>query len=230
MPAPTLVNHLSGGTDGVQVTNANSGGEAGDAFSTTSPLALYGTTTAITGHTSLKLSNILANTTCNWTKLGSLTNNLYIRAYLYLTAFPASNSWLFFRIVDNIGGTCCYLKVNAGTGILQGTVISLADAVSLGTVPIPLNQWVRVEYRVLASTTVGETEWRLYTSPHSTVIRETRQSTGLVLTANCDEIHYGLTGASFPTLPFLGCLDEVAVSMDGWIGPAVLPSPARAFE
>jgi hypothetical protein len=224
MAAPPLRNSFDGGADGVGITIANSGGGSGNAFDNgVGTLCKY---TAAQQHSRALGMGIVDATvaqTVNWTGLGSITSDAYFRFYMYLTALPTTGRLYPLRLNDNAAAACGWLRLIAGTG-----TVSLADASQSGfgadgTVPVAINQWVRIELHVVASTTAGVLEWRLYNTADSTSIDDSAGGTGLVLGANLDQLWFG-SQSTFPTTPFTVIYDDLAVSTAGWIGPAPVAS------
>lgn len=223
MPAPPLQNTFeSGQPDGTAITSGNSGGGAGDAFQATGGTAPnFSTTQAYTGTLSAAIAGVTAangQSTANWTGLGaSGGTNVFVRQYLYYTAFSTSGS-VTCSCVRATGGTGCAFAIISGGG--QVNFMNAAQSVIAalnGSSVAPLNQWFRLEYRVTPSTTVGEIEWRLYSTPDSTTITETKSAGGLVLGADIDAARWGMdrtVSVTFTTYQ----VDDVAVSTGGWIG------------
>jgi hypothetical protein len=225
MAAPPLSNSFDGGTDGVAVSNANSGGVSGDAFDTvTGTLCLYSSAQAHSGTLGCRIVDATVGQSVNWTGLGSITTDVYFRFYMYLTALPTTNRLYMMRLNNNAAGACGWLRLISGTGVVSMADASQAGFGAEGVVPVALNQWVRIEWRVLPSTTAGSMEWRLYnTADSSTYDDNYGPVTGLVLGANLDQMLFG-SQSTFPTTPFTVIYDDVAVSTAGWIGPSVAPS------
>lgn len=214
----TRSNNFEGGTNGTTITSGNSGGSSGDAFN-----AVIGTPTFSSTHARGTLSMAIVNATgttyVEWSGLGSITSDLYLRTYLYLTAYPTTTRATIFRLQTAANGLCGTLRINT-----NGT-ISVSDATDSGgadgSVPIALNQLVRVEAHVIPGTSGGTFDWRLFNSAESTTTSDA-VSWGAVFTlgANVDIIRTGLALA-VPATPFTIYYDDVGVGTSGWLGPAV---------
>lgn len=233
MPAAPLSNTLDG-PDATAITTGNSGGSLGDALSNVvagSGVTLaYSTTQEAAGSVaSAGFSHATISTVSylEWTGLGSLTGDVWIRFYMYASG-PVTTGQGTVRIAEFMtatpGTSARLMKTEAG-------VIALRNAAGSsfgtgGTVTMATAQWIRLEARIRSSTTAGEFEWWLFNDPDSTVADDTANSTGAVLGANTDAIRFGPTGS---TSPFpsgsTGYYDEIAVSTTGPIGPSSTAPP-----
>lgn len=229
MPAPPLTNTLEGGTNGVEITSANSGGGSGDAFSTTtegvegSP---FFNSTQKRDALSMRINYASAPAATLFAQfggLGSITTAVYFRAYLFLPATPGNNNFYPFGVRTSADASSAILRIlsTGSGGFIQGRDASNSN-LGDGAVAVALNQWVRIEFRVVSSTTVGEFEWRLYNTADSSSITDSLSSTGAVLGANTDRINIGCN-VTAPVQPFTVYYDDLAVSTTGWIGPSAAP-------
>lgn len=225
MPAPPLANTLEGGTDTVTISAANSGGASGDAFTAVTGAAVY--RSAQTRDT-LSMGVTQAGTSspayCWWQTLGSITTDLYYRYYFWRSSATLVFSDIgIFVAITGAAAVSVYGNMNA-SGFLGARNAANADiAASRGSVQIAANQWVRIEYRIKSSATVGEVEWRLFNTADSTVADDTKVVTGLVLGANTDQLRFGnLQNMPVSTSWYY---DDFAVSTAGWIGPSFVAPP-----
>ena len=222
MPAPPLSNTFEGGSDGVAITTGNSGGTSGDAFTgIDGTLSLYSNVSPAHGGMAMRIVDTAASTRVRWNALGSITTDVWMRAYLNLSALPVTNTAVIFKAQVNAGTQCMALLVNKTTGTVQA--LNAANGViasSLGSVSVPFGSWFRLEMRVLASATVGEIEWKWWSSPDSSgTPDDTVAVTGQALGVDYGEALFGLT-TSAPATPFTIYYDDIAVSSTGWIGPS----------
>jgi len=217
MPAPPLANNYEGGTNGTAVSAANSGGASGNAFtSVDGTLADYHAAIA-RGSLSVRIAQTAtpASSRMYWASLGNIAgSNVYFRAYLYVPANPATNlNWFEWRTSTPTRSAAVFIRTGGTLRITDDALASLVETTST----IALNQWIRVEFRILPSTTAGEVELRLYNDPDSTTATDTKVATGLTtLAATVDALRFGHTSAP---ANFVNYFDEVAVSTSGWIGP-----------
>lgn len=231
MPAPPLSNTFeSGQPDTTVITAGNSGGAAGDAFSSITASPTYSTTHAKSGTLAGRFDTTAtyAEIHVDWTSLGSLTTNTWFRAYCYFTAAPSGANLRLFGM-RTVAGNCGFIAYNS-TGKLESLNAAQTGA-GPGSVNVAVNQWVRIEWRLLASTTVGEIEWWLYNTAEAPIgsFDEHVNNTGLVLGSVLDGVRFGGATASGPN-SFVGWIDDVAVSSTGQIGPSggVTPGPGDA--
>ena len=223
MPVPPLSNTFETAlADATVITVANSDdGTAGDAFTTVSNSPTFSTAQAKSGTLAMRYDTTATYTQryVDWQTLGSITGSVWLRFYMYSTAVPAGS---FLRVVlfRTSAANCALLFVQTTTGVLQGANAAQAGGTS-GTVAVALNQWVRIEMRVLPSTTAGEVEWWLYNDPEAAIgdFDDHVLITGQVLAANVDQVRLGGTTAAGPT-SFVVWFDDVAVSSTGQIGPS----------
>jgi hypothetical protein len=220
MPAPPLANTFEGGTDGVTISVANSGGASGDAFSAVVGTQIVFSAAAVMhGGMGMKMDNPGATTTYgSWTGFGTLTVRTYFRVYLRLSTIPVTNGWYFGAMRDaadlEFGGL-----VITTAGMVQARNNANSNiAATVGTVPVNIGSYFRLEWAVLPGLTTGELEWRLYNAPDTLMITDTSgNDTGLAFRADLGGIRWG-SKATAPTgiMEF----DDLAVSTAGWIGPS----------
>jgi hypothetical protein len=224
MPSPPLQNTFEGGTDTVVITTANSGGASGDPFDFVqgpTPEPTYSATQARdTLSCVIAQPGSFSSASVRWEDLGSLTTSVYFRAYLWIPSTPGS-AMEILRARTSAAAGCASVAI-APAGGLRSRNAANTNIGTLGSVTVPSSQWVRIEWRVLASTTAGESEWRLYTDPDSTTIADTDTATSAVLGANLDQIMYGSTSGP---ASYTWYFDDIAVSSTDWLGPAVTPAP-----
>ncbi len=215
-------NSFEGGSDGVAITSGNSGGLSGDAFT-----SVFGSTPLFTNvqkrqTMAYRLVDPTGATGVRWTGIAGGTNDMWARAYLYLTAYPTTNPLMFIygQTAANTGAGA--LSVELGGHLrARNTGGGVAGAAPEGSVLISLNQWVRCEMRLRpgSAATTGQIEWRLFNTADSTTADET-QNSPVDCGADIDGFRYGLGGGSGPTSPFTVYLDDVYLSTIGWIGPS----------
>lgn len=229
MPAPPLTYNFDGGTDGVQLATTDTG--SGDQFQNVSKAAdgtiNYDSTHVHGGAHSLKITTVLSATTrFGWTGLGSITGNVYSRAYIWADANPSAD-WKISNTKTSTATATSQLSVDT-TGKLHVLGVSLTlgiDSVN----SIALGQFVRVEW---LHNCAGDTyTWWLYNTPDAPLGSHTETKTysaGALLGAHVDEYRYGVASTSAPT-NFTCWFDDIAVSTVGQLGPtsslALAPPP-----
>lgn len=213
-------NTAEGGTHGVAVTSSNSGDTSGNHLITSTSGDASVTFDTSKPRTASAVSYRFA---CGATagpangrfSIFTDTTVIYGRFYLYVTGFPATH-----RIAATQTGTGTF----SASLILRtsGKInISAADGSLLGAndmaTTVPLNQWVRVEYKFTLSTTAGQGEVKLFTDPESTTPTETKTTTAdQVYTANVGRAVFGNT-SSTANIEFWE--DDLAISFDAYVGP-----------
>jgi hypothetical protein len=225
VPALPLSNTFEGGTNGVSITAANSGGNSGDPFSAVAGgTRNFSTTQKMHGALSMNLIDPGATSTYgSWTGFGTVTVNTYFRAYMHLSVTPVTNAWYFAVMRDQADLEYGGLTITTA-GVIQARNNANGNiASSLGTVAVNIGSWFRIEWRTLPSLTAGEIEWRLYNDPDSSTITETVNSTGNALRADIGGVRWG-SKSTAPTGTLY--LDDLKVSTVGWIGPATAGTPS----
>lgn len=226
MAAPPLANTFETGiADGTTITTANSDDgtpSAGDAFNTVTGAPKFSTAQTMHGSLVALCDHNAANQQSNvtWSGLGSITTSVWWRMYFYITGVTATKTWtpiIFQTAAAAISGR---IEFNS-TPVLR-LRNSAGTTLATGTVTLPIGQWMRLEGRIISSTTVGELEMKVwFTDPQSTGTPDDALSaTAAVLGANTDRADWGLT--AFGSGMLFDCyLDDIALSTVTWIGPAV---------
>lgn len=216
---PTLQNRAEGGTEDATVTTGNSGGASGSAWDTVT-ISAGGALTYDNEHARNDRAYKVVGSTSNvvyliWTSSLGTVGEVWGRFYLCLTAAPASATGIMrlrvggvqtMRIQMNTAGQLEVRKNSGNTNI--GTI----------TTAVPTDQWVRIEWHCLATTTSADLECRLYTDADSSTITDQFSATAETLTnANIDEFNLGqhtvTTSATY-------WLDDVQINTTGWPGPS----------
>lgn len=231
MPAPPLENTSEGGTDGVTITTGNSGGASGDAYDTIggSGTITYSNDHPAHGGMGMEVSQGGSFTAveAEWRSLGAITTDFFIRVYLYIPSGVLSAGCKFGVVRSDAGANCAFLNIGTD-GKLNILNAAQGSGNIISTAALPRDQQVRIEARILPSTTAGEIEWRYFSDPDSTTEDETRANSGIVLAANIDRSAIGMATGSGPT-NFSFFFDDYAVSSDDWLGPAATPPPTPSI-
>lgn len=222
----TLVNNLESGSNGVTLNPGAAGntGAAGQNFFDivgVSATAACTFSSAHAAHGSLSMAVSTGGTAsvayAGWTTSLGARTSLFGRAYLYLTANPASPDRIIY--FNGQGGT------NAGgiqlttTRQLQPQDTNFVQPFTFTSV-IPLNTWVRVEWFVVTGAAgAASLDVRYYASLDSATITEEHiDATGVYGgSGGIAEVAFGWTG-SHVNQP-LTYIDEVGLSTVGWLGP-----------
>ena len=138
----------------------------------------------------------------------------YGRVYLYVTSTALDFT---FVIVDN----------PAFTGVVSISCVSgkirVSDSVAAttdGTVNIATNQWVRIEYHVIHSATVGQIEAKLFNNAESSTPSDTITSPANRNTSTqAFDVRFLISGIAGPIN-----MDSIVANAISYPGPAVAPS------
>ncbi len=215
-------NTFEGLADETAPTTGNSGGASGvpfDAVSVGAGATLVGDTAqAAHGTTGLRVETGGTSTTAYVqysTVLGTLST-IYGRTYLRMSANPASS----VRVALVLGGGSNRAAVRITSAGKVQTADAAGTTVQTTTAAIALNQWVRVEWRMVLSATVGLIEAKLFNSADSSIPTETITSTAtLNLGGDADAYRLGTTSNLANVAAFW--LDDIGWSAAGYLGPAV---------
>lgn len=226
-----VTNSFEGGTDTVDISAANSGGASGDAFNsvpgTTAPK--YSATQAAHGSLSGRFQTVAAGTHyLNWsTAAGTLTDH-YGRVYVYLDIGAATNIGIVRFLEFRAASLACFIRP-AGTGRLTELADSAGSIAATGSTAWAKNQWMRIEWHIVHSTTVGTIDVRVYNTPDSTTIDETVSASGLNLGANATSVRIGVTTsvANWPVSGGFCYMDDLVYGATSWPGPAAGGAPAE---
>lgn len=224
MPAPPLQNNLEGGTSGSQVLTTDTG--SGDPFTASQTVAggvpTYDSTFA-RGKLSCRVREPGAGMGPISVALGgfgSLTVDVFFRAYQYVSAWTAGLFLVMGQGYTAALANCAAIGFNPADGRL--VIFDGSGAATIaGAVALPASRWLRLEWRIKPSATVGEIEYRAYDGD-SVVPLDSTLTTGLVLGANIDRMDFGNLGSSEAN--YTNWLDDFAVSAVDWIGPSGLAS------
>lgn len=157
------------------------------------------------------------------------TTDHYGRFYGYFTGNPGSFQDLFRAATAGGASVGVYFSV-ISTG-----KIAVSDAgagnVFNTTASIPLNQWFRVEYHVIHSTTVGQVELKLYNNPDDSIPTETQTSAASFnLNASCQHLGYAVRTGQTAGIYWM---DDIVGNANSYPGPYasgfVLEVPSTPF-
>lgn len=212
-----LSNTFEGGTNGVTVSTANSGGASGDAFDLvttdddftyTSATKMHGTL----GAGSLGDANALAGPT--WHSSLGTPINLYGRFYMFRSATPSEQQRVV-RWFNSFGGT----EGGRISWHTDGKVYSFDSTLAVppsSSFTLTANQWIRFEFNIFCDGSAGIIEVKCYVGDSTTEIG-TYTRTGLNTLNQIGDIRFGNQVAA---IPGAWTIDDVALSGTGYLGPA----------
>jgi hypothetical protein len=218
-----LNNNAEGGTNGVTVSAANSGGASGNAWDSVAgtPTITYDNAQAL-GTLAYK---VVASTTAQqvvWAASHGTQSETWGRLYLWSNANPTGVTGIVRWLVG--GSQTARLRLET-TGVL--TLADAGNAAEIATVSgIPTGQWVRVEWHIQFAVTTGVCDLRTYNNADSTTPTESLSSASLNALANCDTVQYG----SFNSTTWTGWMDGLNVNTTGFPGPITGRPPAPVMS
>jgi hypothetical protein len=216
-----------GGSNGTTVTTGNSGGTSGNAFEYVTigsgAALIYDNTRSAHGTLSVKGTQAASPAgviRVGWEEATGQTT-LYGRLYVYRTANPTGDGHAVVEFQTPGVGVWGYIHINT-SGILVCTD-SAASAAS-GTTAIQLNAWNRIEFKYVASTTVGVIEAKLFTgdasSPVDTVTKSGGNTGASATTVMMGQLFVSDASAAW-------WVDDLQVNGTAYPGPLTAPQYLR---
>lgn len=181
--------------------------------------AVYDNTQSKTGSLSGKITAGASTTYCAWTtSLGTVTDH-YGRFYIYFPAFPSGNYGRFFSVYSGATRAETIYVDTDGKMILNdatGNHPAFTNA-------IPTGAWVRMEYHIIHSATVGQVEWKMFLGDSTSAIETYTSPANRDTQASADGLYYGTpdSGNNAWTVYFDGIVGNAA----SYPGPAASPAP-----
>lgn len=225
-----VTNTAEGGADEVTVTEANSGGASGTAFSVVTTgtgvtnvadnaQAMHGTYSyrQATGGTSAQ-----AMLTWDSTALGN-PSRLWGRCYIRCASFSTARS--FLRVRSTATQILRLQITTSGTIELRNTANTV---VATSTAALSANTWHRIEFDARPGASVSNA-FRIYTGDSTSLTEEVAASSNYSGNTVANEVSWGnaASGTNLPTIWF----DSLLANDTGWPGPlatAMAPPPAPA--
>lgn len=212
-----LVNTLDGGTDGVGVSTANSGGASGDAFDAvtngTGAVGAFDNAERRHGTLSLKINTTTTSTTVyrTWTtSIGSGVTRMYVRHY-WKGGLAAADRPI--HRVRTAGGTASRFALSSG-GLMR-IIDAAGSVVTTGSVALDTSTWYRFE--VSHGTGTGVTQVARVYVGDSTALLEEITATSDYSTGDINQVDFGQT-VSATSIPS-GWWDSIEVTDRGYPGP-----------
>jgi len=216
------LNNGEGGTQGTNVTPANSGGASGDAYDVVTTSATCSLTYDNThvAHGAFAEMVTLGSTAgvahARWDNLGGVST-VWFRTYLYFTANP--------------GGTI-NVQVAMGAGVVRGSIaintagkVILKEAIgstaATSTNSIPLNAWWRLEGYILGSSGTGAIEAKIFDVMDSTTPLETLSASAINTGGAIDSVRLGHNGTTVANVTFW--MDDLGIDTCAYLGPVLKP-------
>lgn len=228
MAVAVVTNSFEGGTSGTTVTTGNSGGASGNAFDLVTigsgATNAYDNTQAAHGGLSCKIATGASAVSSynRWSTSLSVTNQYWIRMYLFFTAIPTTLTRIM-GFATSGGSPCATIAILASTGKVEilnasgSAIITTANA-------IPTNAWFRIEAMLIGSATVGQMQLKTFTtSADALTPNELLTSTALQNTGGTPGLFsFGQVTNVASIGPFW--MDDLGVSTYGYLGPVGAPT------
>lgn len=157
-----------------------------------------------------------------WSSIGSVTDH-YGRLFINTTGTEERTFIIFWR---NTGILAVRFRLKLTTGQIE--VLNSASTVILtSTTSVNTGSFVRIEWHIVHSTTVGSVELKIFTNPMSTTPDETISVSSVNTGTNTNEVYlgYGFANTNTPDL----YLDNIVVNDASYPGPGgVSVSPSSS--
>lgn len=153
------------------------------------------------------------------TSLGTVVNH-FGRVYIWRDVLSSGSTHYWASVLTTGGTLLCgrYAIDTAGKILLQPN----AGGTTTGTVTVALGQWVRLEYKMVNSVTVGLMEVQLFNSPDSSTPSETITSAADKNTrADTDTLRFGSEQPADAS--YTHRLDNIVAGATSYPGPIVQP-------
>lgn len=212
--AIVLSEDFENGTNGAAISTSNTNF---DAITGTATMTFDNSTQA-TGSYSMNLVSTGAggNYGAGRLTLPATQGIVYVRIALKLSAYAASNSYIFTE-AETISGNPGQLRIDAaGTITIKDNTVGVGTSTNL----VPLNTWFFVEWSVNWDTSLQTVKY--YSTINATTPTET--FTGVYTGTPITDFHFGL----LQTIAANFWMDAIAVSMYDWVGPPSL-TPSAAW-
>lgn len=148
--------------------------------------------------------------------LGTVTDH-YGRAYMYVPT--SANNGVYFDIVRLMSGATAVASINFIQVVSPTAKLEVYDNFGINrgtsTTTIPVDQWVRIEWHVTHSLTVGVVSVRIYTSADSTTLIETLTASNFNFGASAAAVRVGNVAANRDP----SYIDNIVVNATAFPGP-----------
>lgn len=155
------------------------------------------------------------------TALGTITDH-YGRLYLWLDALDSSRTAFVYFITTGSANACGFWVNSSGT---LSVVNNVNSQVGTTSATVSTAQWVRIEWHIIHSATVGQAEIKLFNTASSTTPTETvTTAANKNFAADAREFWVGWTlGPGTSGNVFY--VDDIIVGATSYPGPIVPPGP-----
>ena len=226
-----LTNTAEGGSNTTTVTVGNSGGGSGSAFDQvtigTSSTVTFSSTQAVHGSLAYNFtsSGTSAASLVQWIASVTAGTTWYARIYVYLPALPATTLRLV-KFADAAASPCALFDVSSAGKILARDASS--TTVTTSTLAVSAGAWFRLEMKVLADASVGQTEVKIFKSQADNASPDEVNTSVATLNTRgtMGRLQWG------PSLSIANAnvfIDDLALSDSGYVGASGTPPAAGNF-
>lgn len=218
-----VYNSFETGTNGSTITTGGTGGGSDTALD----FVTIGAGATATFDNSKPRGNLAAKLNAGstpvdvgmeWSTAVGTLSTWYQRIYYYATSHPTNAH----RIMDATtagGAALCAGIIHQSAGTLCAADGGF-NVAAQGALTVPLNQWVRVEMKVIGSPTTGQISFRLFTVPDAVNPTETQTSSATTNTSSSGvNYRFGLNGDAYDANRTIW-IKDLGVSSVDWMGPA----------
>jgi hypothetical protein len=226
-----LTNTLEGGTEGTNVTVANSGGASGTAFTTvTTPASQsqYRASAAFHGSFGMLVNSL--STAAPIVDLDDATaaSSVAIRFYIRMDSYPSVTNVQFPVNFRSLSGSINRTDFDNTGGIRIGGLAYSSDKLALST-------WYRIECQGTgfgAGAGAGTLSMQVYVGDNTGTPYINQTASGLTLASQVQRVRYGKNSSSPTTADFTYALDDFAqnVGSSTPLGPASPPPPSAGSD
>ena len=209
------------GTNGNTITT----GDAGNSSAWTTVSIPAGSSVVYDNtHSYDRLAAKLATTTpgteayVGWS-IGAATTIHFGRLYAYFTAFPSIN----LIVTTDAGNLGSAIQIDS-SGLVKA-LDSGGTVQATSTRAISLNQWMRFEFMMQHSTTVGQIIVKIFHDPNASGATETITTGNINTRGQIDAVFFGIIISSTNLGPIW--IDNVIANMSTWPGPINNPTFVR---
>lgn len=232
--AVTLLNSTEGITPSGTAMTAGSGGNSGGASGNFLDVVNLGSSGVVAsdsaqkahGSLSTKITTV-ASSLCfvAWTTsiTGSPLTTMWFRIYVYITASPPAANIPICRFLTSGAQQCSRMVINTSGKLVFNDGANATQLTSTNNVPA--NAWFRIEGFCTSSATVGQLEFKLFTTADSTTPLETQTSAATLNTnAGIAQWQVGITSVAIANGTVW--VDDLGLTDQGYLGPAAVSTTA----
>jgi hypothetical protein len=221
-------NTFEGGSDATIISPANSGGASGNAFdlvdSAADSIGEYDAAVARDGMAGMFATRAtVGRSAVRWNGL-SITGTTYGRIYICMGATPVTNHVRFLSALNAAVTTCFSFQWTVANKLVLLDSATAAQATSTTTLTSRLDTWLRFEWEVVLSLTVGQITCRMYDADDISPFETLATPATINVKADIEQYMIGpgsqTLNANMPTATDFVWLDNLVVDSVDWPGPA----------